>query len=146
MKEYLYLHILSNMKIYSVLQKGEYHLNNCDDHLFIDEIGSDKILCAVMDGCTMAKDSYFASTLVGKLLKKISKSLGYKELYSKILPSGDIDAGLKIILKELFKELNTAKNLLMLEQKELLTTLVILLYDKMENHGIILAVGVPLYV
>jgi hypothetical protein len=64
------------MKIYSVLQRGEYHLNNCDDQLFIDEIGNDKVLCAVMDGCTMAKDSYFASTLVSRLLRKISRSIG----------------------------------------------------------------------
>lgn len=129
------------MKIYSALQKGEYHLNNCDDQLFIGEIGNDKLLCAVMDGCTMAKDSYFASTLVGRLLRKISKSIGYKELYSKAPPPDDIDIYLKTILEELFKELRDAKNLLMLEQNELLTTLIIFLYDKARGQGAILAVG-----
>jgi len=129
------------MKIYSVLQRGEYHLNNCDDQLFIDEIGNDKILCAVMDGCTMAKDSYFASTLVSRVLRKIARSIGYKEFYSKDPLPEDIDTYLKTILKELFKELNLAKNLLMLEQKELLTTIIILLYDRIKDQGIVLAVG-----
>ena len=67
------------MKIYSALQIGEYHTNHCEDYLFIGEIGSDKILCAVMDGCTMATDSYFVSTLVGKLLRKIVKIKGYQK-------------------------------------------------------------------
>lgn len=64
------------MKTYSALQIGDYHLNNCEDYLFIGDIGNDKILCAVMDGCTMGTDSYFVSTLTGKLLRKIAKEKG----------------------------------------------------------------------
>jgi hypothetical protein len=128
------------MKIYSALQIGDYHLNHCEDYLFIGDIGEDKILCAVMDGCTMGTDSYFVSTLTGKLLRKIVKEKGYKELY-KLESHTDIDDYLKSIIKELFKELTISKNQLMLDQKELLTTLIILLIDKKANNGIVLVVG-----
>jgi hypothetical protein len=128
------------MKIYSALQIGEYHINHCEDYLFIGNIGSDKILCAVMDGCTMATDSYFASTLVGKLLRKILKEKGYKELYH-VENYPNIEDYLKSIIKDLFKELNIIKNQLMLEQQELLTTLIIMLIDKKDNKGIVLAIG-----
>jgi len=128
------------MKIYSALQIGDYHLNHCEDYLFIGDIGNDKILCAVMDGCTMGTDSYFVSTLTGKLLRKIAKEKGYKELY-KLESHTDIEGYLKSIIKELFHELAITKNQLMLDQKELLTTLIILLVDKKENSGIVLVVG-----
>ena len=129
------------MKTYSILQIGAYHLNHCDDYFVISEIGSDKILCAVMDGCTMAIDSYFASTVVGKILRKISKTKGYKELYGLEAAFSTIDDYLKSILEELFKELNIIKCQLMLEQNELLTTLIILLVDKISNQGIVLVIG-----
>lgn len=128
------------MKIYSALQIGDYHLNHCEDYLFIGEIGNDKVLCAVMDGCTMGTDSYFISTLTGKLLRKIAKEKGYKELY-KLDNHTDIEQYLKSIIKELFKELTITKNQLMLDQKELLTTLILLLIDKKENSGIVVVVG-----
>jgi hypothetical protein len=129
------------MKIYTALQIGEYHLNHCEDYLFVGEIGNDKLLCAVMDGCTMATDSYFASTLVGKLLRKIAKEKGYKELYEKDASTIDIDDYLKAIVSHLFNELIVAKNQLQLERNELLTTLIILLFDKKLNEGIVLAIG-----
>jgi Protein phosphatase 2C len=128
------------MKIYSALQIGEYHLNHCEDYLFVDNIGDDKVLCAVMDGCTMGIDSYFVSTLVGKLLRKISKEKGYKELYN-LEKFTNLEDCLKSILKELFSELTISKNQLLLDKKELLTTLIILLLDKKSNEGIVLVVG-----
>jgi hypothetical protein len=128
------------MKVYTALQIGEYHLNHCEDYLFVEDIGSSKILCAVMDGCTMATDSYFVSTLVGKLLRKIVREKGYKELYN-LEPFNDIDSYLKSIVKQLFQELNTIKNQLMLDRNELLTTLILLLADKKASEGIVLIVG-----
>jgi hypothetical protein len=128
------------MRIYSALQIGHYHINHCEDYLFIGEIGNEKLLCAVMDGCTMGIDSYLASTLVGKLLRKIAKERGYKELYN-LETYIDIEDCLKSIIQELFKELIIAKNQLMLDSKELLTTLIILLVDKKLNNGIVLVVG-----
>ncbi|TAD99035.1 MAG: stage II sporulation protein E (SpoIIE) [Bacteroidetes bacterium] len=129
------------MKIYTALQIGEYHQNYCEDYLFVGEIGSDKVLCAVMDGCTMATDSYFVATLVGKLLRKIAKQRIYKEFYDSELANISIENDLKSIIKELFEELNISKNYLMLEKKELMTTLILLLINKKKQKGVVLVVG-----
>lgn len=129
------------MNIYSTLQIGDYHINHCEDFLITKNIGNNKILCAVMDGCSTAMDSHFASTLIGKVLRKIAIEIGYKELYESNNNLTDIDAELKSIVKDVFKEFISLKNQLMLDEKELLSTLTILLYNKKENKGVILAIG-----
>jgi hypothetical protein len=129
------------MKIYSAIQIGDYHQNNCEDHLYIGEYGKNKILCAVMDGCTTALESHFASTLVGKILKKICIEKGYKEFIEQNDVQLSIEENLKSILRDLLNELKIVKNQLMLDAKELLTTLIIMLFDKNNEQGIILAIG-----
>lgn len=129
------------MKIYKAIQIGDYHVNHCEDYLFSGELDNDKILCAVMDGCTTAIDSHFISTMVGKILRKISVEQGYKKMYETGSEPLDLDVHLKSILNNLFSELKISRNQLMLETKEMLTTLVILLLDKKTDQGIILAIG-----
>lgn len=129
------------MNIYSTIQIGDYHINHCEDFLITKNIGNEKILCAVMDGCSTAMDSHFASTLVGKILRKVAIETGYKELYESNSHFSDIGAELKSIVKDIFNELILLKNQLMLDEKELLTTLTILLYNKKENSGVLLVVG-----
>ncbi|MDX6188789.1 protein phosphatase 2C domain-containing protein [Flavobacterium sp. Fl-318] len=128
------------MNIYSTIRIGDYHQNNCEDHLYINEYGKNMILCAVMDGCTTALESHFASTLVGKILKKICIEKGYKDFVD---PESldDIDESLRSILKNLLVELKNIKNALMLDTKELLTTMLIMLINKKSEEGIILAIG-----
>lgn len=128
------------MNIYSVLQIGDYHINHCEDFLITKKIGSNKILCAVMDGCSTAMESQFASALFGKILRKICIEKGYKELYEPDKNS-DPEEDLKAVLKDLFKELTTVKNHLMLDEKELLTTLIVLLYNSKKDEGIIMCIG-----
>jgi len=129
------------MKIYSALQIGDYHFNNCEDALYIGKFGKDKIICAVMDGCTTAIDSQFASLLVGKILKKIIIEKGYKDLVDKSESTMTLEQHLKSILRDLFSELKTIKNQLLLDTKELLTTLIIMIVDKNSNQGIVLTIG-----
>lgn len=128
------------MNLYSSLQIGDYHTNHCEDHLLIKKINSNKLVCAVMDGCSTAMDSHFASTLVAKLLRKIITEIGYKELYE-TNNALNLDEQFKEILRSLFHEIIFLKKHLMLDEKELLTTLIILLYDAAENKGIILSIG-----
>ncbi|SHL12322.1 protein phosphatase 2C domain-containing protein [Flavobacterium chilense] len=129
------------MRIYSSLQIGDYHQNNCEDHLFIGEYGKNNIVCAVMDGCTTALESQFASLLVGKILKKICLEKGYKEFIEKNNQPLSPEESLKLILQDLLNELKIIKNQLMIDEKELLTTLIILLFDKDQQKGIVLAIG-----
>lgn len=128
------------MHIYSSLQIGAYHTNYCEDYLFVGSVGHDRLLCAVLDGCTMGVDSYFISTLAGKLLRKIAKEKEYEAFYT-AAPAGSMESSVKAIVSDLFRELNVARSHLMLEPKELLTTLVLLLLDERTKQGIILAIG-----
>jgi uncharacterized FlaG/YvyC family protein len=129
------------MKIYSTIQIGDYHQNYCEDSLYIGEYGKDKIICAVMDGCTMAMESHFASTLVSKILKKICVEKGYKEFIDQNSKAENIEENLKSVLRDLLSELKLIKNQLMLDTKELLTTLIIMIIDKKTEDGIVLAIG-----
>ncbi|WP_153398650.1 protein phosphatase 2C domain-containing protein [Chryseobacterium vaccae] len=127
------------MNIYSALQIGDYHTNQCEDHLVIRKTASDKIICAVMDGCSTALESHFASVLTGKIIRKAAIEKSYKDLYEAAPTS--IDEELKEIIQSIFEEMSFAKKQLMLDEKELLTTLIILFYNFKENKGGVLTIG-----
>ncbi|MBC9909076.1 protein phosphatase 2C domain-containing protein [Chitinophaga varians] len=129
------------MKIYSTLQIGDFHLNHCEDYFLIENPGTDRTLMAVMDGCTMARDSYFVSTLVARILRKICITQGYQELYRPGATTPSLEEQLKQILAELMHHLKQLQSQLLLEQKDLLTTLILFLADKKQNNGFILAIG-----
>src|SRR3954470_18578278 len=111
------------MTIYTTLTIGEHHTNHCEDYLITAEIGKEKILCAVMDGCSMGTDSYFAATLTGKLLRKIANEYSYKEFISK--KPNELEHALKEIVRQLFLELRDLKNSIQLKREEVLNTLLI---------------------
>jgi hypothetical protein len=129
------------IQLFSALQIGDYHENNCEDNLYVGKFGKNKLVCAVMDGCTMAVDSYFASTLVGKIVKKISLEQGYREFVEENRNTVAIDAVLKSIVANILHELKVIKNILLLDTQELLTTLIIMIIDIPTEEGIILAIG-----
>jgi len=127
------------MNIYQLLQIGDHHINYCEDYVLVAEIGNDHLIAAVMDGCSMGEESYFAATLVGKILRKIAKEIGYRAFFEKQ------DLVTKLVLKDIFKrlfrELQLLKNQLQLEIEELLTTIVLLVLDKKDWSGELLVVG-----
>lgn len=93
-----------------------------------------------MDGCSTAMESQFASILTGKILRKICTGKSYEEMYSKNYQNS-LKEELKDILKHLFNEMAGVKNALLLDEKELLTTLILLLYDQKENQGMAFCIG-----
>jgi uncharacterized FlaG/YvyC family protein len=127
------------MKIYTTLKIGDHHTNHCEDYLITAELSKYKVLCAVMDGCSMGTDSHFASTLTGKILKKISKEHRYKEFVSK--KSDDSKHTLEEIVNQLFQELRGLKNSLQLEREEVLNTLLISIIDTRDCTGEFLCIG-----
>ncbi|MBW1297501.1 protein phosphatase 2C domain-containing protein [Aquimarina litoralis] len=127
------------MKIYSTLKIGNFHTNYCEDFLVVEKISSDKFIVAVMDGCTMGKESVFASILIGKILRNIAKEEFYKEFLNKT--SKKLAVLLQEILEKLFLQLKTTKNNLGLETEELLSTLIIGVVDEDTSNGEFLAIG-----
>lgn len=118
---------------------GTFHSNHNEDFLTIDEIGNDTLLIALMDGCSMGKESHFAAALIAKLLRKIAKSLSFRAFVEK--EEKDLKQYLKIVLEQLFHDLKITKNSLMLEREELLSTLILGLIHSKNRTAEILTIG-----
>jgi len=127
------------MILYNTLTIGEHHTNHCEDFLITAEIGKEKMLCAVMDGCSMGTDSYFAATLTGKLLRKIANEYSYKEFISK--QPNNLKQILEGIVRQLFLELRELKNTIQLKREEVLNTLLIAVIDSSNAAGEFLCIG-----
>jgi len=115
------------MNIYSALKIGNFHTNHCEDFLVSEQISSNSSMIAVMDGCTMGKESVFPSILIGKILRAIAKERFYKDFLDN--KPEDLSNSLKEILKKLFSELKIIKNQLGLEIEELLSTIILGVID-----------------
>ena len=127
------------MEIYSLLHRGDYHPISCEDFIITEEIENELIIAAVMDGCSNGKESHFAAALFGKLLRKICKIIPHIQDTDVLnLPTPDV---VKWILKELFKEMNQAREQLFLNQMELLSTLILLVYKQSSDEAFIIALG-----
>jgi hypothetical protein len=122
--------------IYTLLKIGESHDNFCEDFLVNEELMNGRLLLAVMDGCTMGKESSFASMLVGKILRKITKERFFLQQSEPTLITEQ-----KAILKSLFENLSHIKNTLLLDTEEMLTTLVLMLVDTQKLNGEIIVIG-----
>lgn len=123
--------------IYSII--GTFHTNHNEDFLVLEEIGETQFLIAVMDGCTMGKESHFAATLIGKILRRIAKEKYYKAFITK--EKHALATPLKGILEALFLQLKILKNDLVLEKEELLSTLMLGIVDKKTKCAELLTVG-----
>ncbi|MGY3793985.1 protein phosphatase 2C domain-containing protein [Aquimarina sp. 433] len=127
------------MKIYSTLNIGDFHTNYCEDFLIVENISTNRFIIAVMDGCTMGKESVFASMLIGKILRNIAKEEFYKDFLNN--NTKELQLCLQEILKKLFLQLKTIKNNLGLETEELLSTLIIGVIDQHTSNAEFLSVG-----
>ena len=127
------------MKIYELSQIGTFHTNHNEDAYVIEDLGRNKLLIAVMDGCSMGKESHFASTLIAKVLRKISKAISYRVFIQKEIKT--IKEYLTEILENLFLELSNIQHQLMLEKEEMLSTLIIGVIDRDKRTAEILTVG-----
>jgi hypothetical protein len=87
----------------------------------------------------MGHESYFASALAGKVLKKSARELAF--LWWKNGHVTDLKVALKQLLERFFGNFKSIKNQLLLEQHEILSTLQILLYDITNQTGEILVLG-----
>lgn len=131
------------MKVYSTLQLGEFHPIFCEDFLYWEQVHKDWIIAGVMDGCSSGKDSHFAATLFGKILKKIIKELPYLELKNPSLSLKDISIQnlSQEILKQLFSTIQKEKNNLFLEVEELVATCIIAVYHIPNQDALVTSSG-----
>ena len=127
------------MQIYQLSKIGTFHVNHNEDAISSQEIGNSKMLIAVMDGCSMGKESHFASTLIAKILRKTAREISFKAFIEKQEES--LEYYLKEILRSLFTELKFIQNRLLLEQDEILSTLIIAVFDAKEKAAELMTIG-----
>jgi serine/threonine protein phosphatase PrpC len=127
------------MKTYHLSTIGAFHTNHNEDYFLIHEIGKDKLLLAVMDGCTMGTDSYLAATIIGKLLRKIAKETHYKAFIQKTNHhEQDI---LEETMRQLFAALKTTQQHLDLQTDELLSTILLAIFNRETHAAAIIIIG-----
>lgn len=127
------------MNFYELSHIGEFHVNHNEDFLVSEEAGSTRKLIAVMDGCSSGTDSHFASTLIGKLLRKIAKQEAYAEFAKK--ETKIIKDQLEHISLQLFEELSNLNRQLDLKSDEILSTLILAIVDMKQKNAEIVIVG-----
>ena len=125
------------MELLSLLKRGVHHTNFNEDFLFSHQLNDDIIVCAVMDGCSTAKESHFTSNLFAKSLFKTCRVLPQmKEILEEFdLEKMAVNEIGEYILSQLFEDVRKAKKLFFLQVEELLSTLVLLLYHKEKKQA-----------
>lgn len=126
------------MHIHTLLRIGAFHTNHCEDYTFTAQTGKNRLLIAVMDGCTMGHESHFAANLCGKLLRKIAVQLEYENLKKQ---PADLKQELRYIMQRLMLELAAARNQLSLGREEMLHTLIIATVDTETRNAELLVIG-----
>ncbi len=123
------------MKIKTILRKGFEHKIYCEDYLYSFQ-NDNWIIAAVFDGCSDGVDSHFASSLSGKILKSIV--LGNNGEFHDSLTTDDVFRALNF---KFLSELDYMRKKLRLPGNELLSTMILLVYNKHSELGKIIAMG-----
>lgn len=127
-----------SLHIFTTLKRGYTHPLFCEDFLFTHSLGQRYTVAAVMDGSTMGTTSYFASTLVAKLLNKVCITLVHQPGFQELQQASVIG---KALVQQLFQELKQARKQLFLSKEETLTTLLLLLTDQVKRQTWVMAIG-----
>lgn len=119
------------MIIQSATKIGHFHPVYCEDVVSFSEVAHGIWVAGVFDGCTMGKESHFASALAGKLLRKTALTLGWQ-----LGPPGFELKEIAIqFLRDFRHNFRQAASDLMLEKEELLTTILIALVDTRNGNA-----------
>jgi len=129
------------MKIKTIIRKGSEHKGTdnkgyCEDFLYSYE-NENWIIAATFDGCSDGVDSHFASALSGKCLRAIILE-SEKDTLNSFLTTEDL---FDFLVYNFLFSLEKMRLLLHLPGKEMLSTVILLVYNKKSEVGKIIAMG-----
>lgn len=124
------------IKLKKLLRKGFDHKIFCEDYLYSFE-NDNFIITGVFDGCSTGIDSHFASSLSGKILKNVIQTKLTLNL-DNIQDPKEIN---RLILFSFFNKLIMIKEILKLHSDEMLSTMILLCYNKHNEDCHIIALG-----
>ena len=122
------------MLIKTLLRKGEEHKIFCQDFLYHRQIGG-WLIAAVFDGCSqrdneeMENESQFISNLSAKIINRIAPALIVSDMNRKDPAILSYD-----IIKVYFNYLKEFRDKLNLTEDEMLTTMILLVYNEKNGH------------
>lgn len=125
------------MRILTLNKTGKLHDTHTEDHLVVEQLEGNWVIAAVMDGCSSGKESYFASTLFGKIIRKTCRKLPYLEKLNADLSLEKINGSIirRFILNQIFDDLAKTHKLLGAHIEELLSTLILLVYNTQSKEA-----------
>lgn len=129
------------MKLYQTIKIGTSHPTFCEDFCLLQKIDTNWTVAAVMDGCTNAKDSHFASTLMAKALKRVVQTLPYVAVSNidlQTVSTKELGIG---ILRQFFEQFKQIKSILLLDKYELVSTLSFSVIHSQRKEAFIVVVG-----
>lgn len=121
------------MKIHQFLKIGSSHQNHCEDYLISNNQHDKYYFATVFDGCSSGDESWFASAFFGKIILKAYKK-NARNNYSNSNLLYNILHDFAFSLKKCIKDLNMDIN-------QLLSTIIILIYNKNQDNGLVIAIG-----
>lgn len=135
------------MKISTLLIRGSHHKDFNEDFLYTNSLSEDLVICAAMDGCSSAKDSQFVSSFYAKSLHKSTRMLPQmKEIMEEFdVEKMSLESIAEFYMKQLFEDLKRGKKLLFLGREELMSTIVLLVFNKKESTACIKMSGDGLF-
>ena len=122
------------MIIHKFIKRGLNHANYCEDFLLHETLADKYELFGVFDGCSSGIDSHFASSFIAK----ITRSEFHKLEIEKDLST---EYFIKKLLFNVVFAIKEQKQTLGLNRDELLSTIILFLYDKQSNSGLIITIG-----
>lgn len=122
------------MIIHKYIKRGLNHANYCEDFILHEILGEKYELFGVFDGCSSGIDSHFASAFVAKIVRSEFHKLDIETDLAQ-------EKFMKVLLFSVIKTIKEQKQNLNLNRDELLTTILLFLYDKSDDSGTILVIG-----
>ncbi len=122
---------LDKMNIYLLNKTGKLHDTHTEDYVLAERISNEWIVAAVFDGCSSGQESFFASALYGKILKKAYKMFLHLERIKPEFSLQVVDAPFigRFLLNQVFEDLKKSHHLLGTELTEILSTIILLVYN-----------------
>ncbi|MEN8119350.1 MAG: protein phosphatase 2C domain-containing protein [Bacteroidota bacterium] len=122
------------MIVHKYVKRGLNHANYCEDFILHETVGEKYELFGVFDGCSSGKDSHFASSFIAKVIRS--------EFLNMDVKNGEIPKKLqKKLLYRSVQKIKELKSKLLLDIDDLLSTIILFIYDKMNDCGHIVVVG-----
>lgn len=123
------------MKVYTGLQRGSSHKNYCEDFLLTIPVSKQIFVGMVADGCSAGKHAHFASAFHCKLMRKVVYT------HTCIPQNTPVQTLANMLLLAWMRDLRHFKQEMLIPENELLSTLILLIYNTETKQAYISALG-----